>query len=60
MIIDIEPGKITIHDAAHVGLEDQVVTPDQAENVAADLDSRRHTTAGAGLRNAARQARGER
>ncbi|KMV17559.1 hypothetical protein ACT17_14780 [Mycolicibacterium conceptionense] len=59
MVIDIEPGQITIRDAAHVGLDDQILDPTAAELVAADLDNRGHTVAGDGLRNAARQARGE-
>lgn len=59
MIIDIEPGQVTVRDAADVGLEDQVLDPTFADLVAADLDNRGHTVAGEGLRRAARQARGE-
>ena len=60
MVIDIEPGQITIRDAADVGLDDQLLDPTAAELVAADLDNRGHTVAGEGLRRAAAQARGDR
>lgn len=60
MIIDIEPGQVTVRDAADVGLDDQVLDPTAAELVAADLDNRGQTVAGEGMRRAARQARGDR
>jgi hypothetical protein len=59
MIVDIEPGKVTVRDAESIlGIvNDRTLTPPQARLIAADLDRKgEHTVAAEGLRRAADQA----
>jgi hypothetical protein len=59
MIVDIEPGKVIVREAAAVlGIvNDVTLTPDQARLVAESLDREgSHTVAAEGLRRAADQA----
>jgi hypothetical protein len=61
MIMDIEPGCITIRDAESIlGItEDQQVSPDRAREIAADLEAEgKHTVAAACLCRAANQVEG--